>query len=222
VTETAPPPQLYETTLYDQGGNGDAGFLVVPRRSFAEPGLLDAPDDLAEELGVDGFRTLDEATSAWPAVAVVLAGSNDLVRELLVSKDESDWVLALNAVLPSARRGFASYCVTANVIPFEQSPLSAVSLVGLLSRGTGGAVAAGGGIGFLISGPTPLALVTVPAGMIIFGSAFGLARGLQRGLEQGVAGGLGAGLDHKIRALLGVPPTDDPPQIEPPQPANDR
>ena len=86
---------------------------------------------------------------------------------------------------------FAEYLAFSPVIPFEASPLEAASLAGMLTSASG--MSAGAAAGFLAAGPTPLALVTVPAGMIIGGAAAGVARALEEGLRSRIMRRLGVG-----------------------------
>ncbi|HET8863902.1 MAG TPA: hypothetical protein VFM94_11715 [Solirubrobacterales bacterium] len=88
---------------------------------------------------------------------------------------------------------FAEYAAYGSVVPFEHSPLGGDSLGNLLASGSGAGI--GAGIGLMVAGgPTPLLFITVPAGMIICGSA------------KGVADGMAEGLRHHIRRLMGLPP----------------
>jgi hypothetical protein len=184
------PRQYFQTTVFDPEGAGEATFIVAPRSAFATPELLDQPDQVAGILGAGSLHEIREALDIWPALAVVLSGDEPALA-LLEARPAEDWLEVLAKVAPSAKRGFASYCASASVIPFEESPLAATSLISVISKAT--ATTLGAAVGFLITGATPLALVVVPAGMIIFGSADGVARGLQQGLE------------YKVKNVLGAP-----------------
>jgi hypothetical protein len=194
------PRQYFTTTIFDPEGAGEATFLVAPKSAFAQPALLDHQDALAEILEVPRLHRVDEALDIWPALAVVLSEDENSLR-LLDEQRPEEWLQVLAKVAPSAKRGFASYCASAPVIPFEESRLAAASLLSIVSKATTGAGAA---VGFILAGgATPLALVLVPAGMIIFGSAAGVARGLQQGLEYRVKKALGAPTSDRERELPG-------------------
>ncbi len=178
--------------------------MTIPRDSVAQPHLFDDVLEAARALDATGVRPLEEPLSVWPAVAAALTEDVKAVELLLREETEERWLLAVSAVAPSARRGFASYCCTAEVIPFPGSPVAGASLVSILDRAKRRAwgTAVGAALGFLVSGPSPLALVTVPGGMIIGGTAAGVARGLE------------AGLEYKIRCLLGMPHPTPPSEPE--------
>ena len=90
---------------------------------------------------------------------------------------------------------FAEHVTFANVIPFEHSPLSGEALARLLSARSGAGI--GVGVALMVAGgPTPLLFLTVPAGMIICGSAKGIADGLEEGFRQ------------KVRRLMGLRPKE--------------
>ncbi len=190
------PRQYYTTTVIDPEARVDATFLVVPRAAFADERLLDRPRELAEILEARRTFSLDEALDVVPALAVALEGDIRSV-EALDQIDGDGWLEMLSKVRPSARRGFTSYCATAEIIPFEQSPPAGNSLLSIVGKGT--AIGTGATLGFIVSGPTLLAFVTVPLGMIIFGAASGVAKGLE------------GGLDHKLKSLLGMHDPDNGP-----------
>jgi hypothetical protein len=78
---------------------------------------------------------------------------------------------------------FATFLTLAPVIPFQQSPLSLDSFASILTRPSA-FIGLGAYAAFVISGPTPLIFVTVPAGMIFFGAAAGVAKALESGLQK--------------------------------------
>jgi hypothetical protein len=186
------PRQYYTTTIFDPDGAGEATFIVAPKSAFAEQELGERPESIGELFGAAQMHRVSEAFDIWPALAVVLAEDQGAI-ELLEKSSPEEWLQALARVAPSAKRGFASYCASAPVVPFEESPLIAASLVSLISKAT--PTAAGALVGFIVAGPSPLALIVMPAGMIVFGTASGVARGLQEGLADKIKKALGASSD---------------------------
>ena len=82
----------------------------------------------------------------------------------------------------------------APMVPFEMSPFGLESLLAIVAKGSG--VTIGAGVGIVAAGPTPLLLITVPAGMIIGGAAFGVGQALQVGLRS------------RLLKLMGVKPSE--------------
>ena len=175
----------YGSELSDRGTGLELRFVVLPRDSLR---VADAPPEILESLEL---RPVSEELSPEVlafAIASVLLNGNDADRAAehfqLVLEHRELFALDHSDVL-----AFAEYAANENVVPIEHSPLSADSLVSLL-----GGSGAGVGLGLMVAGgPTPLLLITVPAGIILVGTATGIAEGLNEGLR------------YRIKRLFGVP-----------------
>lgn len=187
--------QLYETEVEQREIDKAVRFLTVPARSLGwGPDILHSPEELMGELEVRPLGGPLYASELPYAIASILLRDDaeearqhfDLVRERLPA-----FVDDHAAVLQ-----FSEYLTFAPIVPFEHSPLGGEALAKLLTRASGAGI--GAGIGIMVAGgPTPLLLVTVPAGMIICGSAKGIADGLEEGLR------------HRVRRLMGLRPETD-------------
>ena len=167
--------RFYETTvMYRPSVEGteylgeqelSAHFFSIPLKAVANGEQDFAPEAMVLELGLEPIGQIAPGNFI-PALAQCLA-------ERPLEEGEypsSDYV------------AFAEYLAFAQLIPFEESPLEGTSLGSIVATGSGGAI--GAYVGFAVAGgPTPLLLVTVPAGMIICGAAMGTAEGLQDGLR---------------------------------------
>lgn len=177
--------QTYETSIFDRDNKWNLAFLVVPQRTTSTKGLSLNLPEIAEALDLEipvetmaiTISRLPEALSAI-LVADAKGGSAQDIFEAAVRRriDET-----LAADYGSAMR-FAEQVCFCEVLPFEQSPVAGASIATLLAKS--GGVGVGAYVGFALSGSTPLALITVPLGMIICGAASGAAMGLQDGLRK--------------------------------------
>ncbi|WP_156924476.1 hypothetical protein [Derxia gummosa] len=190
------PVQLYETTIRDNDSNLAFSFIVVPNRSLTESDvrltgsqsseLVSRDDIFIEQLGLRPLQRLDP-DNLENALAGLLANSAE-IRQTLV---DISFVASLEFHLDRLARGldprvgqqelqFARFLTEEAVVPFENSPLHGVSLQSLSKASP---YALGAYIGFVVSGSTPMLLLTVPAGIILCGAAAGIGEGLNRGLR---------------------------------------
>ena len=189
-------PQFYETTIISKHPDIGLHFVTLPARSIPEFG------DPAFKFNINTFQRIAfERLDIYEDSEVSVA---DLKRRLLelvlkvyeagVRDEQRGYGEGGVATLPQQDstlevRVEATKLVeavfTMPVIPFEQSPLDAESLNKILTAsGTG----FGAYVGFVVSGGTPLALVLVPAGMIICGAAAGIGDGLYKRLKGWISG----------------------------------
>lgn len=209
------PVQMYQTTVVNPDGYTAVEFAVVPRRSLPEQFMVltgsqsfevvPLPSFVREELNLrEMFRIVPDQLES--ALAVLLSDRPSLHDVIMDTSFEAarDFELRRLMSVPSATflgeqaAEFANYLAKERIIPFEQSPLSALSLHDLL-RATGSAI--GAYAGFVISGSSPLLLITVPAGMIICGAASGVARGLEDGLKRRIVSMIGRRRSPRKSAL---------------------
>jgi hypothetical protein len=184
--------QIYETEVEQPAIDQAVRFLIVPARSLAaDPAILGHPEELMAELELRLLGGPLHASELPYAIASLLLRDDageawehfNLVRDRLPAFQADH-----GAVLR-----FSEYVTFAPVVPFEHSPLGGEALAKLLTRASGAGI--GAGIGIMVAGgPTPLLLITVPAGMIICGSAKGIADGLEEGLR------------YRVRHLMGLKP----------------
>jgi hypothetical protein len=64
------------------------------------------------------------------------------------------------------------------VVPFERSPLEALSIKEIISTGSG--IGIGAYLGFFAAAGSPLVFLTVPLGMVLCGGAVGFSKGLEQ------------------------------------------
>ncbi len=189
------PVQVYETTIYDREVPGQAlTFLTLPARSLRQP---EPPpvEDVARELGV---LLMDESPRAFRR-NVRPWGLPFLIDGALGRR--FPFRFYFDPDVPFGEKDgpsrFAEYLAFEAIVPWESSPLGSKALATLITS-TG---AAGAALGYGATGE-PIVLLTVPAGIVIVGTALGLGAGAATGLAEGVR--------YRIRRLMGVP--DDEPQ----------
>ena len=183
------PAQIYETTIVDRNSPLAARFVVVPARSFVDDEFAGQPEALAERFDLLG-PPRPIAPSFLPAVMAATFAPPPAAEELI---DRLSWpeIDFRGVYLPrwysnnvQATADFLNYVSYAEVIPFEASPLDTKSLASVVTSASG--VGIGGYFGFIVSGGSPIAAITVPLGMIIGGAAAGVGRGLEEGLYERV------------------------------------
>lgn len=130
-----------------------------------------------------------ETTKIEPALAGLLADLPETRTPIVDTSFEALVNFHLNQLatnsddqrVTEADRALARVAYSEPLIPFEESPLQALSLKDIV-HATG--VAVGAYVGFVVAGSNPLLFITVPAGMVICGAASGLGRGIEDGLRQ--------------------------------------
>lgn len=169
--------RFYETVVHDQEHGFAASITILP--SSYLPDVYD-PADPQEVL-----RTLDmEPIGRVRAGQLINALASVLSPEAWSSSGESgirpDWT-----VKPSREKlAFAEFLTFAKHVPFENSPLSGESIGSLIAEATAGGV--GAFVGFVITAGTPLVLIAVPGGMILFMASAGIAPDLEHALRDGI------------------------------------
>ena len=195
------PVQIYETTVYNREGRGQAfTFLTIPSRSLTD-GQVPPVKRLAHDLSVlfmdDGPRAFRRNLRPW--------GLPFLIDGALGRRDSFHFYFDPDTPFgeKTGPSRFAEYLAFEAIVPFESSPLGAKSLATLVgATGTAGAA-----LGYAASGD-PIVLVTVPAGIIIAGAAIGVGAGAAVGLAEGIR--------HQLCRLMGVPedaPADPAPEL---------
>lgn len=195
------PVQMYESVVQSNDTNSALFFVTVPRRSLPEfifelegsQGASNLPleDVLPDQLGVQPLLRI-ESSALSGAIAALVSESPDLYQPIY----DTSWEAAKHFYLqnfvsnPSllrlspAKQEFVDYLVASPIVPFENSPLGAASLFDIVTKASAPGI--GAYIGFVVSGNSPLLLITVPAGMVICGAASGVAKGLEEGLRSKV------------------------------------
>jgi hypothetical protein len=180
-------PQFYATEIWDPDTGLGVAFTTIPARSFANPEVLEVPEHALEDLDALEMWPLHITDTDLPLViaAMLTPGTTPGARSWRSIGERPNASRNLDARVLE----FSEYVAYAEVVPFENSPLAPDSLAKLIASGGGAGV--GAFIGILAAGgPTPLLFITVPAGMIICGSA------------QGVADGASEGLRHRVREWI--------------------
>lgn len=186
--------QFYETTILDNDTNLSAHFILVPDRSLPGPdeinstGLvnIETSEYYLNQLGLRDLFTIDYDDLST-LLAAVISHAPQLSGSILDTSFEAERVYRVQEILnnpdliPRLDREFADRLVNERFLPFERSPLAAISLSELAKAG---GVGIGAYMGFVVAGTSPLIFISVPAGMIICGAAAGIAMGLQAGLKE--------------------------------------
>src|SRR5215210_2471259 len=171
--------QIYETTIADTASDLSAHFVTVAARSLGGSSYLFHGSDWPLET----LRLL-------PIADVPFGGVTRSLAACLVSDDVEEFLRRFEQGFEEETRHssvqlpkpfvFAEYLTFARVIPFEQPSLSADSLGNILTaQGRGEA-----GYMYHEETRTPVLAVSIPAGMVICGSAPGMIRVLESGLRQ--------------------------------------
>lgn len=154
--------QTYETTVASPESGLSATVLVIPARSFR----LEPLDDkyTLDRVAATLFNAKVNDYSGGPYIdvpqfAAQIFGKPD-------SPDQEQQALQ-----------FATYVACARIIPFESSPLGPESLASIAAGAVkGGEVGLGAAVGFIVAGPTPFLLITVPLGIIVCGASVSFAK----------------------------------------------
>lgn len=172
--------QVFETTIYDTDTNLEGRFIVVPRLAYdSMPENTDSFRWLAEELDLRIERKIKSPSALSVEFAQCFLHENpefqaDIQQGKVITDASSE------AFVESVK--FSEVLAFAPVVPFQRNPLNLEALASVITGATG--VGLGAFAGFVIgSGGSALILITVPAGMIIFGAAAGIARALEEGLR---------------------------------------
>jgi hypothetical protein len=199
-TTVARLPQYYETTVV--GHAHSARFIVVPRACIAEEILAEGPEGLARAFGVEEIARLSRPSTLPSILTVTWRLTRSVPRAMSFADDFRGYPTGDDEF-----DAFVEYLSFADVVPAESSPLTRRSLAALTASGTATGVYLGF---FMVAGGTPLALLAVPAGVIICGAAFGISKGLEGGLES------------RVRSILANAGGDPDIAGAPDQPAKDR
>ena len=171
--------QIHETTIADIGSDLSAHFVTVPARSLGGGSYWFQDSE-------GPFETL----GLLPIADVPFGGVARSLAACLVSEDVETFVRKFHegfeeetshssVQLPESFV-FAEYLTFARVVPFEQPSLSADSLGNILTAQVHGEA----GYMYNEDTQTPVLAVSIPAGMVICGSAPGMIRALESGLRQ--------------------------------------
>ncbi len=175
-------PQVYETSLAMRSSDGEVDreflFMCVPVTAIAKGHrrLLESPAELLSEL----LPVPDPAYGAEVPVAQLrVAQLPDAIFTLLAARppedtdvadlvSRPDWLVGRRAEDPAAAL-FAEYLAFAEVVPFEQSKLSATALASLARKSYDKAWKYAGASGF--------APILGPHGAVVFLAGLGAALG---------------------------------------------
>ncbi len=163
--------QFFETTVVDTDAGLSAQFIVVPSKYLPVETSPEQVPTLAELLGLEIRASIDDGWLTRAVTASLAAEGPDFLSSWPSAPPQAD----------NSHFSFAEYLTMAQIVPFEQSPLSDESIGNLFTKAS--SVGVGAFAGFVVAGGSPLIFVTVPAGMILFGASAGIARGLEEGLR---------------------------------------
>ncbi len=174
--------EIYENTVFNDRTNHGFQVISVPARSFVKSDQLE-PEVINRAIGFAPICNVIASDLTW-ILAAILAEQPDLVRDLALStkndgNERNEYLF--NLVRDSEPFLFAEEMVFGKHVIFEQSPISLESVGNLVRNASG--IGIGAYIGLIVGENSPMLLVTVPAGMLICGSAAGVARALEEGLK---------------------------------------
>ncbi len=109
--------QTVETTVASRLTPEALHFVVVPRRSFADPRVLDQPDTLIVELGLEAPQKLDTTSDLVLLFSALLSSTPSIA-----SRTFGNLTVPLD-LMDSARADLAHRAVEDLLIPSEESPL---------------------------------------------------------------------------------------------------
>jgi len=170
------PVQWFTSELLDR----DTGLGV----EFISVRLGETPDvyAIARDLELQDVSRVSTDEGELDAVSL-----HDAVRAVILGDAQQSGLFSPDELLDASEL-FRDYVLREPVVPVRSSPLSLAALAALAGK-----AGAGVAIGFATGGPTPLLMITVPAGIVFVLVATGAGRGLSDGLR------------YRIRRWFGVP-----------------
>ena len=168
--------QTYETTIVHENNGMSVHVIVVPSRSLSS-GFPENEQLLFKTLGLRLMTRLRPGGLNMYILSVLTSGQIEWQYE-----QEKRPIIKLPENPTAEQIEFAEYITCASVIPFEASPLSADSIGSIITKTSGTGM--GAFVGYVLAGNTPMMLVLIPAGMILFGAAAGIASALEQGLRE--------------------------------------
>ena len=171
--------QIHETTIADTASDLSAHFVTVPARSLGGGFyLFEGSDGPLETLGLLRLADVPFGGVARSLAACLVSDDvESFVRRFQQGFEEETSHSSVQLPEPFM---FAEYLTFARVVPFEQPTLSADSLGNILTAQVHGEA----GYMYHEETRTPVLAVSIPAGMVICGSAPGMIRALESGLRQ--------------------------------------
>jgi len=171
--------QIYETTIADTGSELSAHFVTAPARSLGRSSyLFEGSEGVLETLGLLRIADVPFSGVARSLAACLLSDDVEtFVRKFHQGFEEETSHSSVRLPEPFV---FAEYLTFARVVPFEQPSLSSDSLGNILTAQVRGEA------GYMYHEETriPVLAISIPAGMVICGSAPGMMRALDSGLRQ--------------------------------------
>jgi hypothetical protein len=152
--------QTYETTVVDEDSGMAFHFLVVPARD--------------KHFDADLIRAEFQATGFDSAISSLFSMVVDLLGERY--HEDAELAVQSRSTGPTLSR-FAEQILYTDIVPFEQSPLSKISVadvVALAKRKS--PTALGATIGYISAANGGAILITVPLGIILCGASFAFAK----------------------------------------------
>ena len=168
--------EIFSNTIISQDTLLKASILTIPSKCFGDAEILQS-NELFEILNFKKPRIKMRPWQLCDDIAKVIFYS-EWSQKVSPELDQDSRV----SFIPKGGHLFIEELMFGKHVIIENSPLSMESLANLVNSATG--VGLGAYIGFIIGGDTTLLLLTVPAGMVICGSAAGISRALEKGLEK--------------------------------------
>lgn len=182
--------QFFDTTIVSIGAQLTARVVVVTQDAIRDKSLLEDPFLLMDNLELRPVRDLDYISDLPSLLATVLT-AEEHGEKFAEDKAEVRTLYETFRLRLESDRGYqfneqalkmAEALAFGNLILFRESPLDLHSLANIALKATG--VGVGTYVGFVVSGGTLLALLTVPLGIIVCGAAMGVGKALEQGLNK--------------------------------------
>jgi hypothetical protein len=171
--------QIHETTIADTASDLAAHVVTVPARSLGGSSYqFQGSEGPLETLGLLRIADVPFGGVARSLAACLVSDDVDtFVQRFHQGFEEETSHSSVQLPEPFV---FAEYLTFARVVPFEQPSLSADSLGNILTAQVHGEA----GYMYHEKTRTPVLAVSIPAGIVICGSASGMIRALDSGLRQ--------------------------------------
>ena len=173
--------QIFETTVFNDKTDVEGRFLVIPALAVGDlPSTQEAYHSFADDtLGFPEIDEIDHGRLVDAFASCIAADENSEFKAWLDNRASREPV---EPERYQAHLEFAKYLAFSPVVPFRRNPLDLEAVASLVTSASGAGL--GAYAGFVVGGVSPLILITVPAGMILFGTASGIAQGLEAGLRE--------------------------------------
>jgi len=176
-------PQIFETRFFEPTGRLSFYAMTIPSRSIDDELLMD-PDELRKILQVETVALVTTWTATKLFSMYIAAVGNG--SEEKFASEGGEWARHIRSSELVRYERIARKVLDEPLIPFEHSPLRAEKLSELIGEFKEAGVPAAWAGFVVLTDRSPLFLLLLPAGIILFQAARGIGSGLEQGLEERV------------------------------------